>query len=68
LGTFPIFFVCFSYEATASLPKPINKGVRSTYLDDFSYGKLRSSYGNLCSYSDGMYFISNFVKEQLSAL
>ncbi len=67
VGDFPIFFVYFSYEATAALAKPINKGVHDVSFAEFSYGKLRSSYGNLCSFSDGRYFISNFVKELLSA-
>ncbi len=67
VGDFPIFFVYFSYEATASLAKPINRGTHNTSLAEFSSGMLRSSYGDLCCFSDGRYFISNFVKELLSA-
>ena len=49
-----------------SLAKPINKGNNDTLLDQFSYDKLRSSYVNLCSFKDGMYSISEFVKETLA--
>ena len=57
----------FCYEATASLAKPINRGIHDVWFVEFSYGKLRFSYGDLCRFNDGMDFISKFFKELLSA-
>ena len=56
-------FLLFSYEATASLAKPINRGICYTQLAGFSYVKLRSNYVNLCLFNNGMDSMSNFVKE-----
>ncbi len=60
-----MFLMFFSYEATASLAKPTNRGIEDTQLARFSYGKLRSSYVNLYSFKDEMYSMSEFVKEPL---
>ena len=67
LGCLPHMFLLFSYEATASLAKPINRGICYTQLAGFSYVKLRSSYVNLWRFKDEMCFMSEFVKELFAA-